>query len=230
MNGIHLLSEYGIIPEILCVINSQNVKHPLAVYDIFKQMGARYLSFLPLVEKEAGSETGASRNSVESHAFGHFLSDIFDHWVENDIGEIKVQIFEEAARIAFNQPHSLCIFKVNCGGVPVVERNGDFYSCDHFVNSENLLGNIIDKPLVYFLDSERQTRFGMNKSSTLPEYCRKCEVLSMCNGECPKNRFLITPDGEPGLNYLCSAYKHFFKHCHPFVEAIAEAYKNNEIH
>jgi uncharacterized protein len=224
MKGIRLLTKYGIIPEILCVVNSQNVKHPLYVYTFIKQLGTRYLSFLPLVEKETGSESGVSRNSVKALEFGHFLSDIFDQWVENDIGEIKIQIFEEAARTAFKQLHTLCIFKQNCGGVPVVEHNGDFYSCDHYVNPEYLLGNILGNTLSDLLDSERQTEFGRLKSSTLPAYCRQCEVLSMCNGECPKNRFIFTPDGEHGLNYLCSGYKYFFNHCRPFVEAIAEAF------
>jgi uncharacterized protein len=97
------------------------------------------------------------------------------------------------------------------------------------VNPGYYLGNISEHTLAYFLDCERQTEFGLRKSSTLPEYCRKCEVLSMCNGECLKNRFILTPDGEPGLNYLCSGYKYFFNHCKPFIEAIAEAFKRNEI-
>lgn len=222
--GIRLLSKYGIIPEILCVVNSVNVKQPLTVYNFFKQMGAGFITFLPLVEKE-GSETAVSRNSVPALEFGNFLSEIFDNWVENDIGEIKIQIFEEAARTAFNQPHTLCIFKENCGGVPVLEHNGDFYSCDHYVNADHKLGNILDRPIGYFLDCERQKTFGLQKSVKLPEYCKSCEVLSMCNGECPKNRFIRTPEGQSGLNYLCSGYKYFFKHCRPFVEAIAEAYK-----
>jgi uncharacterized protein len=224
MKGIILLQRYGIIPEILCVVNSCNVKHPVLVYECFKQLGARYMTFLPLVERESGSATGVSPDSVRPDEFGIFLSEIFDKWVENDIGEIKIQIFEEAARTAFNQPHTLCIFKNNCGGVPVVEHNGDFYSCDHYVNPEYLLGNIKDYPLSYFLDCEQQKNFGLQKSATLPKYCKECEVLSMCNGECPKNRFNLTPDGEPGLNYLCIGYKYFFNHCRPFVEAIAEVF------
>ncbi|MBN2665323.1 MAG: SPASM domain-containing protein, partial [Bacteroidales bacterium] len=121
---------------------------------------------------------------------------------------------------AFGQDHTLCIFKENCGGVPVVELNGNFYSCDHYVNSDNLIGNINTGTIAEFLDSKRQKEFGMAKSLTLPRYCLECDVRSMCNGECPKNRFISTPDGEPGLNYLCEGYKAFFRHCKPFVDAI----------
>jgi uncharacterized protein len=226
LRGFQLLMKHGVVPEILCVVNAANVKHPLVIYDFFKQMGAKFITFLPLVEPELCSTTGVSRNSVPSESFGHFLSEVFDEWVENDIGKIKVQIFEEAARTAFNQEHTLCIFKVNCGGVPVVEHNGDFYSCDHYVNKDHLLGNIRDHSLADFLDSERQQIFGRAKSASLPEYCISCEVRSMCNGECPKNRFITKPDGESGLNYLCKGYKYFFNHCRPFVEAISAEWKS----
>jgi uncharacterized protein len=224
--GYLLLKKFGIIPEILCVVHAENVKQPLVIYDFFKRMGAKFITFLPLVIQDNNSSSGVSRDSVPSGEFGHFLSEIFDAWVENDIGEIKIQIFEEAARNAFNQDHTLCIFKVNCGGVPVVEHNGDLYSCDHYVNKDYLLGNINDHSLGFFLECERQKQFGLAKSVKLPEYCRQCEVLAMCNGECPKNRFILAPDGEEGLNYLCDGYKNFFSHCRPFVEAIAAVWKN----
>jgi uncharacterized protein len=228
IRGYELLQKHGILPEILCVVSADNVKYPLIIYNFFKQLGARYITFLPLVETQPDSPTGASRNSVPSEEFGYFLSAIFDEWVEKDIGKIKVQIFEEAARTAFNQEHTLCIFKVECGGVPVVEHTGDFYSCDHFVDSEHLLGNVRDHSVSYFLDSEKQKAFGQTKFLTLPRYCTECEVRPMCNGECPKNRFIKTPDGEPGLNYLCSGYKYFFNHCRPFVEAISAAWENRK--
>ena len=226
--GYQLLKKHSVLPEILCVVNSENVRQPLVIYNFFKQIGAKYITFLPLVEHEHGSSAGVSRNSVKSEQYGHFLSNIFDEWVEKDIGEIKIQIFEEAARTAFNQEHTLCVFKINCGGVPVVEHNGDFFSCDHFVNREHLLGNIKDHSLTYFLDSKEQKLFGKAKSLKLPRYCKECEVRTMCNGECPKNRFILTPDGEPELNYLCAGYRYFFNHSRPFVEAIAAAWKNQK--
>jgi uncharacterized protein len=221
LKGYETLRRYKINSEILCVVNSYNVKFPLIIYDFFKELGARYMTFLPLVERRPGTISGVSRASVPSLEFGRFLISVFDEWTERDIGEIKIQVFEEAARTAFNQEHTLCIFKENCGGVPVVERNGDFYSCDHYVNSDNLIGNINKGSVAGFLDSDRQIAFGRAKSLTLPRYCIECEVKAMCNGECPKNRFIITPEGEPGLNYLCSGYKAFFNHCRPFVEAIS---------
>jgi uncharacterized protein len=226
IRGFKLLKKHGVIPEILCVVNSENVKQPLVIYNFFKQLGADYITFLPLVEPEIDSVTRVSRNSVPPEEFGYFLSEIFDEWVENDIGDIKIQIFEEAARAAFGQEHTLCIFKVNCGGVPVVEHNGDFYSCDHYVTTDWLLGNIMDHSIAGFIDSKRQKEFGRKKSNTLPKVCIECEVRSMCNGECPKNRLILSSDGEPGLNYLCKGYKYFFNHCLPFVEAISEAWKN----
>ena len=207
IRGYELLKKHGIIAEILCVVNAENVNYPHVIYNFFKQLGAKYITFLPLVEPDCNSLEGVSRSTVPAKEFGFFLSRIFDEWIEKDIGNLKVQIFEEAARTAFNQEHTLCIFKKNCGGVPVVEFNGDFYSCDHYVDKENLLGNINDHSLSYFLDSKRQQTFGQAKSSALPLYCVGCEVRSMCNGECPKNRIITTPDGEGGLNYLCSGYK-----------------------
>lgn len=226
LKGFNLLKKYGVLPEILCVVNAENVDHPKKIYNLFKSLEAKYIAFLPLVVKQPESSSGVTENSVPAIKFGQFLCSVFDEWVENDIGRIKIQIFEEAVRTAFNQDHTLCIFKKNCGGVPVVEHTGDFYSCDHYVNSSNLVGNIRDRSLAYFLDSIEQKEFGLVKSQSLTQYCLNCEVLSMCNGECPKNRFISSPDNEPGLNYLCPGYKLFFNHCRPFVDAISEAWKN----
>jgi len=222
MNGYRLLKKYEINSEILCVINAFNVHQPLEVYRFFKSLDAKYISFLPLVDRDLNSKTGVSPDSVPAKAFGDFMVAIFDEWQEHDIGNIRIQLLEEAFRSAFHQDHTLCIFKRTCGGVPVLERNGDLYSCDHFVNQEHLIGNINHLHLSKLLDHPKQVAFGEAKFNTLPRYCLKCKVLTMCHGECPKNRFIQSPDGEKGLNYLCEGYKRFFNHCSPFVKTIAD--------
>ncbi len=225
MRGYRLLQKHQVNTEILCVVNSYNVQVPLQVYRFFKQINARYITFLPLVEKRLDTERSVSEISVSAEDWGKFLCSVFDDWVNNDIGQIKVQIFEEASRTAFNQEHSLCIFRPICGDIPVIEHNGDFYSCDHYVDTEHCLGNIKETHLVELLERQAQHIFGRAKLETLPRYCKECNVRSMCNGECPKNRFITTPDGEIGLNYLCRGYKRFFTHCQPFVAEVAALWR-----
>jgi uncharacterized protein len=219
MRGYKLLRKHGVYTDILCVVNAENALFPLQVYRFFKQINAQYITFLPLVEPD--DRGGVTHDSVPAEAWGEFLCTVFDEWIDGDIGRVKVQIFEEAARTAFNQEHSLCIFRPTCGDIPVVEHNGDFYSCDHFVEDEHRLGNIRETPLVELLESPAQRAFGRAKLETLPRYCLECGVRAMCNGGCPRNRFILTPDGETGLNYLCAGYKRFFSHCRPFVSEVA---------
>jgi uncharacterized protein len=222
IQGYKLLQQYGITSEILCVVNLCNVNYPLEVYSFFKNLGAKFITFIPLVERLPGSPTGVTSDSVPAEAFGHFLVSVFDEWIENDIGVVQVQIFEEALRPAFNREHTLCIFKKECGRVPVVEHNGDFYACDHYVDQAHKYGNIRNQTLSELLGAPEQTAFGRLKFESLPGYCLQCQVKEMCNGECPKNRFMQTPDGEPGLNYLCSGYQLFFRYFEPFAMAVRQ--------
>ena len=225
MRGYEILQKHDVSTDILCVVNNFNAHYPSQVYGFFKEINASYVSFLPMVEKDPDSASGVNNLSVSADLWGNFLCAIFDEWVNNDIGLIKIQIFEEAARTAFGQEHSLCIFRPECGDIPVIEYNGDFYSCDHFVDQDHYLGNIIETHLTDLLENPAQRAFGEAKSKNLPRFCRKCEVRSMCNGGCPKNRFIYTPEGEPGLNYLCAGYKCFFNYCRPFVNAVAAEWK-----
>ena len=225
MRGYELLQKHRVNTDILCVVNSHNVQFPLQVYRFFKQIKAQYISFLPMVEPQPDTNGGVCNLTVPAEGWGTFLCAIFDEWRDNDIGRVRMQIIEEATRTAFNQEHSLCIFRPTCGDIPVVEHNGDFYSCDHYVDIEHRLGNIRETPLVELLESPAQRAFGEAKKEALPRYCRECGVRSMCNGECPKNRFITTPDGEPGLNYLCEGYKRFFTHCQPFVSEVAAQWR-----
>ena len=221
MRGYSLLRQYRVPFDLLCVVHAENVQYPIQLYRFFKQIGAGYIGFLPLVECLSGVGETVSPHTVPAEAFGTFLCAIFDEWLREDIGRVKVQIFEEAAATAMGQEHSLCVFRKTCGDVPVIEHNGDFFSCDHFVDNEHRLGNILEIPLVELLESQAQRAFGQIKSDGLPGGCQACEVLPMCNGGCPKDSFLHTPDGEAGLNYLCAGYKRFFNHCRPFIERLS---------
>jgi len=212
MRGYAVLRKHEVHTDIVCVVHNLNVLHPLTVYRFFREIGCRYLGFLPAVEHVPESAEGVGPYTPSAEAYGAFLCKIFDEWIERDTGRIAVQTFEEAARPPLGLEHSLCVFRETCGQIPVLEHNGDFFPCDHFVDREHRWGNIREKTLGELLESQAQRNFGEAKRDSLPRYCRECEVLAMCNGGCPKYRFIRTPDGAAGLNYLCAGLKRFFLH------------------
>jgi len=212
MRAYNFLRGMEIQTDILCVVHNLNVRSPLTVYRFFREIGCRYLGFLPAIEQSLETENGVSPYTPSAEDYGTFLCRIFDEWIARDIGRMMVQSFEEAARPALGLEHSLCVFRETCGQIPVLEHNGDFFPCDHFVDREHRLGNIRETPLDQLLESRVQRSFGEAKRDALPRYCRECEVLAMCNGGCLKYRFIKTPDGDPGLNYLCAGLKRFFLH------------------
>jgi uncharacterized protein len=214
MRGYEVLRKHEVDVNVLCTLNAANVERPLEVYRFFRDgMGARHLQFIPIVERTSADSRGSevTDRAVGAQAFGRFLIEVFEEWVRRDVGTVFVQTFDAALGSWIGQ-YSLCIFAPTCGNALALEHNGDVYSCDHFVEPDHRVGNIRDLPLSQIVTSERQRAFGQAKRETLPRYCRECDVRFACNGECPRNRFVATPDGEPGLNYLCAGYKEFFRH------------------
>ena len=220
LRAARMLQKYRVEFNVLCTVNSKNADYPLEVYRFFRdELGAHYLQFIPIVERinengEIGFQEGnqVTDRSVRPEQWGRFLIEIFDEWVKRDVGQNFVLNFDGALAGWLGMAGTVCIFGPTCGEGTALEHNGDLYSCDHFVEPKHYLGNILKTPMIELVASDKQRKFGQDKRDTLPKYCRECEVLHICNGECPKNRFIETPDGKPGLNYLCEGYKAFFKH------------------
>jgi uncharacterized protein len=235
IRGWKILQKHEVDANILCTIHAANADHPLEIYRFFRdELKAGYIQLIPIVERATpetialanrgwGGLRGSDRplytqagnlvtdRSVTADAFGKFLIAIFDEWVKRDVGKVFVVTFDVALGSWLGR-HNACIVSPTCGASLVMEHNGDVYSCDHFVEPNHLLGNVRKTPLGNLVLSEKQRRFGEAKHDTLPIYCRKCPVLFACYGECPRNRFVKTPTGESGLNYLCEGYKAFFHH------------------
>ena len=166
--------------------------------------------------------------SVEAERYGNFLCAVFDEWVRHDVGQTFVQLFDVALGNWMGLGSFLCVFAEKCGAALAIEHNGDVFSCDHYVYPRHKLGNVMNQSLGAMVNSPQQIRFGNDKSDSLPKFCRDCEVRFACNGECPKHRFIQTPDGEDGLNYLCAGYKKFFNHIDPHMKTMARLLQNDE--
>jgi uncharacterized protein len=226
LESLARLKKFGAAVECLCVVHDGNARRPEEIYEFFRSLEIRWLTFLPLVEIMPDGTVG--ERTVSGKDWGGFLCTIFDIWRDRDIGSVQIQLFEETARAAFGVERSLCVLRQTCGGVPTLDSQGNLYSCDHFVQPEYLLGNIRTSSLAEMLNSVRQKSFGQAKFQRLPVQCFNCPVLDMCNGGCPKDRVLRSEDGEPGLNYLCFGFKRFFLHAQPFVQALAELHKQGK--
>lgn len=240
-----LLQRHNVATNVLCSVHSANADHGLEVYRHFRdELGVRFLQLIPIVERatpelidqaDAGWGERASERplyvqdgslvterSVTPEQWGRFLIEIFDEWVRNDVGEFFVPSFDAALGAWLGMSSPMCIFSETCGTAVALEHNGDVYSCDHYVEPEYLLGNINDVHLASMVGSAQQQQFGLAKATTLPSQCVSCEVRFACHGECPRNRFMTTADGEDGLNYLCEGYFAFFTHIDRPMKTMAE--------
>lgn len=242
MKGLEWLKKYNVEFNTLSVVNDYNSKYPLEVYRFLKGIGSRYMQFIPIVEQidpgagegelsfllpESGRKAETTAWSVDALAYGDFLICIFDEWVRHDVGDYFVVTFDCVLANWMRVAPPLCIAAETCGHAGVVEYNGDVYSCDHYVFPGYKLGNILDQSLMTLMQSPFQLQFGRNKRDTLPGYCRQCEYLDLCHGECPKNRIIQSPDGEPGLNYLCAGFKKFYEHTEIYFDFMANELMNN---
>ena len=239
MRGVELLQRHGVDFNVLSVINDYNVRFPLEVYRFFKEIGAHYMQFSPIVERVGhnrpdglsllpptrADDATLAQWTVRPEDFGQFYITIFDEWVRHDVGRYFVQLFDATLANFVGGLPGVCIFGRTCGHAAAMEFNGDVYACDHFVFPEYKLGNLHRDTVIEMMFSDKQLRFGQAKQDSLPRQCRECQFLRLCNGECPKNRLATDRYGNPGLNYLCAGYQAYFRHATPYMEFMA-----NELH
>ncbi len=253
MRGLAVLKRHRVEFNTLTCVNRFNSDSGVEIYEFLKRAGARHLQFIPVVERlpDAAAERlglshatppvydggadgdGAPHGpmaewSVRPKDYGRFMWSLFKRWVREDVGRIHVQFFETALAKWVGEPGGLCVFAEECGRALALEHDGSLYSCDHYVYPDYKIGNLRDRSLTEMVDGEGQAAFGRSKSANLPDYCRQCEFRFACNGGCPKHRFMLTPGGEPGLNYLCGGYRFLFGKMRPYLEAMAGLYRSGQ--
>jgi uncharacterized protein len=251
MKGLSHLRAHDVDVNILCTVNSANEHRGVEVYRYFRdELGATWMQFIPIVER-ASAETlqianagwserpGGERllytqsgslvteRTVGGEQYGRFLVDIYEEWLRGDVGSIFVQLFDVTLHAYFGE-RLLCIHAPTCGYGPALEHNGDLYSCDHYVEPDYLLGNIHQTHMLDLVASDRQRAFGQSKKDTLTEQCRSCDVLALCNGGCPKDRFVESRAGEAGQNYLCDGLYLFFDHVRPTMTVMAQLIQRSQ--
>jgi uncharacterized protein len=228
--AVRLLQDYEVAFNTLTVVHAGNAGHGAAIYRFLRRIGVRHMQFIPLVERynKAGLDAGpppatADRMapwSVTREGYGEFLCAVFDQWIEADFQKVSVQHFDVLLHGYLGRPSPLCVFAPTCGEAMVLEHDGGLYTCDHYVYQDYRLGNILETSIEKLAHSEFQSDFGKAKAD-LPKVCAECPDVRLCNGGCPKHRFM--PDGQDGnaLNYLCPSYKRVFAHTRDGLSRVA---------
>jgi len=246
MHGIGLLQKYKIEYNVLACVARDTATRPPDIYQFFKGQGVEFVQFTPIVERmpdarctqlglglagpaaldKEESETDVTSWTVVPEEFGVFLIAVYEEWVRHNVGKVFVMNFEWALNAWIGNPSPVCIHAEQCGRAVVVEHNGDVYACDHCVYPQYRLGNILSDTLQGMVEKSLWSGFGVAKETSLPRWCKECEVLAACHGGCPKHRFETTYYDEPGLQYLCAGYKKFFLHIRKYLRAMATLLEN----
>ena len=248
MHGLSFLREVGVEWNVLTTVHAANGDRGREVYRFLRdECDARFIQFIPIIERVAeAAEDGTvpweswrdrplyvqegdvvTGRSVSAEQYGRFLIDVFEEWVRRDVGSVYVQMFDVALANWVGEPPGLCVHSETCGLALALEHTGDLYSCDHFVEPRYLRGNIKERHMLELVTSPQQEQFGLDKRDKLPQYCLECDVRFACHGGCPKDRFILTPDGEAGLNYLCAGFKDFFHHVDGAMRTMGELLARN---
>jgi len=230
VESIRRMQRHNVEFNALSCINRHNGDHAKRVYRHLCDLGITFMQFIPIVERldvdattsSTCAEELVSDRSVLPSQFGRFLIELFDQWVYNDVGRVFVRDFDQALAGVVGAGSSLCVYCEQCGRATAIEHNGDLFSCDHFVDDEHKLGNIHDTSIRELANSSRQEQFARDKQERLPSRCRECDYLALCNGACPKDRFVSSGDNEPPVNYLCEGFLAFFAHIKPTMKLMAD--------
>ena len=246
MRGLRLLQKHGVDYNVLACVARETAKRPHEVYRFLTNEGVEYIQFSPVVERvsdacsrlhglrlaapamlgKEGHQTEVTPWTVLPEEYGDFLITVYEEWVRHDVGKVFVMNFEWALNAWIGNPSPVCTHAKQCGRCVVIEHNGDVYACDHCVYPEYRLGSIETEPLVQMVERSCGSGFGVTKETTLPAWCRECEVLRACYGGCPKHRFVKRCSEEQGLHYLCAGYKKFFLHIRKYLHAMTKLLEN----
>jgi Radical SAM superfamily/4Fe-4S single cluster domain len=141
------------------------------------------------------------RQLLESHRVPH----VTVAWQGGEPTLMKVEFFRRAVEIVeqYRRPGQIVQHTFQTNGILLDDDWCAFFKAHNF-----LVGRSVDGPRELH-DTYRKDRG------------QKATFDKVMNG-CPKDRFAVSRDGEPGQNYLCAGLELFFKHTAPTMREMAQ--------
>jgi uncharacterized protein len=217
MRGIRLIQGRGMHLSVSAVVTSFSAPYARDIFEFFLANDIKTFDFLACagVNQATGSPFDMTVSPV---AYGRFMKEIFDLWVERDDPEIRIRHLENALDGVMGGVPSLCNFAGGCDTMITIDYNGDVYPCDFFLDHEEFrFGNILDSSLADILSGERRRSF-LEGVSAVADECAACEWFGICHGDCAHRRYMVTRNFQT-RGYYCTSRKLLFQHMHEAVSA-----------
>ncbi|MBI5724929.1 MAG: anaerobic sulfatase maturase [Planctomycetes bacterium] len=223
--GLEKLAAHGCEFNVLVTLNSANAAAAGEIYRYLVNRSIRYVQFIPILERRPDGTFAEFSCTCEQ--FTKAILDVFEQWAGHDAGKVSERLIDNVIHTILFGRSAICCHATQCAAEFVLEWNGDLYACDHFVQKDWLIGNIMRTPLVELVGGEKVRDFARLKTE-LPDDCKACEYLEFCNAGCPKHHVPIGTSAKR-VNYYCSAYKAFFAQALPELRRMAEYFRCGEI-
>jgi len=212
LEGIKCLNRNSVQFNVVVTVSSHNVGHGRKIYRYLRDIGCRYLQYIPCAEFAEKDGITPGKFTVTGEQWGNFLCEVFDEWQRNDAQKVSVRLFDSVMNYLLNGQKGMCSMKRSCNSYFMVEYNGDIYPCDFYAGAEYLLGNIVEKSWTDVYGSADFADFS-NRKAKWSTRCERCSYLDLCAGDCMRYRILPAAPGDDSLvSWFCEGWEKFYSH------------------
>lgn len=204
---VRLLRKNGIQCSVISLLNRNNIGRLEEIYRFFQELECNFslCRVFPAEEKE--NETGADYLTDDEYADA--MIRLFDIWYNDPAPSIRIKNLEEFSVNLLTGIPVMCCDVPNClKSYLCIGPKGEIFPCTRFGGEEHLLGNVFTDTPKQFLENNKAA--SLFKKYPLPEECRACGYLKICNGGCLHERTL------KGRSFMCASVKRILGH----IEAV----------
>ena len=213
--AIDRLLERDVATNAIVLVSQANVRRAAEVYRYLVGLGINHHQYIPCVELTGGR---LDSFAISAQEWGGFLVELFETWAEADVQRISIRHHDALVGFLVDGRRELCTMSGSCESYYVVERNGNVYPCDFFVEPGLLLGNVVNDDWGSIVRNPKGRAFA-SKKSHWNAVCGECRHLPYCSGDCTRLR--ADAPGDVG-SWLCEGWKVFYDAALPVFERIAD--------
>ncbi len=148
---------------------------------------------------------------LHSGDYANYLIKLYEYSIENDISVTIAPIDNILQAIIYGQRIYGCTYNKECSrNFGCIDYKGNMYPCGRFCDMDLFRIGNIDYYKGDFLDSELMCSILKRRNTRLPNKCRKCKYLRLCNAGCSAEAAIGgNINGEP---MLCEDYQMLFEY------------------